>query len=60
MYSALRVHFIIVALLVYPGIFLSGYANVHWFSYVPVAALIFAEATGFCPGLNLLRAIGLK
>ncbi len=60
MSTALRVQFIIVALLVYLGIFLSGYTNVHWFLYVPVVALIFAGITGFCPGLRILRAIGLK
>ncbi len=58
--TAQRVFFLILALTIYLGIYLTGYANVHWFSYVPVAALLFAFITGICPGLKLLKAIGLK
>ncbi len=60
MSSALRVLFIVFALIVYLGIYLSGYDNVHWLLYIPVAALLFAGATGICPGLKILRAAGLK
>lgn len=60
MSSALRVLFIMFALIIYLGIYLTGYSNVHWVLYVPVAALLFAAITGICPGLKILRAIGLK
>ncbi len=58
--SAQRVFFLTTALMIYLGIYLTGYENVHWFSYVPVVVLSFAFATGICPGLKLLNAIGLK
>ena len=58
--TAQRVFFLILALVIYLGIYLTGYDNVHWFAYVPVAALLFAFITGICPGLKLLKAIGLK
>ena len=60
MSTALRIQFIIMGLFVYLGIYLSGSANVHWFLYVPVAAMIFAGITGFCPGLRVLKAMGLN
>ncbi len=60
MSPALRVQFAFIALLIYLGIYLSGYANIHWFLYVPVVALIFAAVTGICPGLKILRGVGLK
>lgn len=58
--SAQRAFFLVMALMIYVGIYLTGYANVHWFAYVPVAALLFAFITGICPGLKLLKAIGFK
>ena len=58
--SAQRVFFLIMAMMIYIGIYLTGNSNVHWFAYVPVAALLFAFVTGICPGIRLLKAIGLK
>ena len=40
------------------GIWLSGFDQVHWFSYVIPAALYFAAATGFCLG-RLVSGTGL-
>lgn len=60
MSSALRVLFIIISLVTYLGIYLTGHANVHWVSYLPVVILMFAGLTGICPGLKVLRALGLK
>jgi hypothetical protein len=58
--SALRVQFISVALIVLIGIWVTGFHKVHWFLYVPVIALTFAEITGICPGLIFWKKIGLK
>ena len=60
MSSALRVQFISIAVIILIGIGLSGFSNVHWFLYVPVAALIFAGVTGICPGLMFWKKMGLK
>lgn len=60
MSSALRVQFLSVALLVFVGIWLTGFEKVHWFLYVPVAALTFAGITGICPGLIFWKKVGLK
>jgi hypothetical protein len=60
MSSALRVQFLSVALIVFTGIWLTGFDKVHWFLYVPVVALTFAGITGICPGLLFWKKAGLK
>ncbi len=46
------------------AIWLSGFNEVHWFSYVLPAFLIFAAATGLCLGLfmskKILGFLGIK
>ena len=46
------------------GIWLTGFDQVHWFSYVIPAALYFAAATGFCLGLlvsgKILEIFGVR
>jgi hypothetical protein len=52
--------FISVAIVVFIGIFLTGFDKVHWFLYVPVVLLLFAGLTGICPGLLFWKKMGLK
>lgn len=58
--SAQRMLFIIIATVISSGIFLSGYNQVHWLLYVPVAGMLFAAASGICPGIVMLKKIGFK
>jgi len=58
--SAQRMLFLTVAALILIGIWLTGFAQVHWFLYLPAAALAFAGITGICPGLMLYRKLGFK
>ena len=58
--SAIRMLFIIMAAFIGVGIWLTGYQNVHWFLYIPPAALLFAGITGICPGYMVFRKIGFK
>lgn len=51
MVSAQRMMYFSIAAVVFIGIMLTGFSNVHWFLYIPVVFLIFAGVTGFCPGL---------
>jgi hypothetical protein len=60
MSSALRAQFLSVALIVFIGIWLTGFEKVHWFLYVPVVAFAFAGITGICPGLMFWKKVGLK
>jgi hypothetical protein len=52
--------FFTVAALLFTGIGLSGWNQVHWFLYLPAGMLVFAGLTGICPGLMLYRKLGLK
>lgn len=58
--SAQRMLFLTMATLIAIGIYLSGYKSVHWFIYVPFAALLFAGVTGICPGLIMFKKLGFK
>ena len=58
--SAIRMQFLLVAVLILGGIWLTGFNNVHWFLYLPVAALAFAGVTGICPGYIILQKLGFK
>ena len=58
--SAMRMQFLLVAGLILVGIWLTGFNVVHWFLYVPVAALAFAGITGICPGYIILQKLGFK
>ena len=60
MSSSLRAQFISIALIVFIGIWLTGFDKVHWFLYVPVVLFTFAGITGICPGLIFWRKMGLK
>jgi hypothetical protein len=58
--SAQRMLFFTMAVFILIGIGLTGFANVHWFLYVPVAALVFAGTTGICPGMLFWKKLGFK
>ena len=60
MSSALRAQLLTVALLVFIGIWLTGFDKASWFLYVPVVALAFAGITGICPGLMFWKKVGLR
>jgi len=47
-------------LIVFIGIWLTGFEKVQGFLYVPVVALAVAGITGICPGLMLWKKVGLK
>ena len=58
--SAQRMLFLTVAILLGAGIWLSGWNQVHWLLYVVVGMLVFAFATGICPGLMVYKKLGFK
>lgn len=47
--KVMRVWFFLFAVIIFLGIFLTGFSNAHWFLYVPVVGLVFATLTGICP-----------
>ncbi len=55
--NSVRLFLFNVAMFNLVAIGLSGFNEVHWFSYVLPTFLIFAAATGLCPGLIISRKI---
>ena len=62
--NAVRVFLFNLSIISMIGIWLSGFAQVHWFSYVLPTFLAIAAVTGFCPGLfvskKILAVLGIK
>ena len=49
--KAMRFFFLVVSILIWTGIWLTGFATAHWLLYLPGIFLLFAAISGFCPGL---------
>lgn len=62
--NTVRMLFFNATIIIMIGIGLSGFEKVHWFSYVLPTFLLFAAATGLCPGLmvskKMLAILGIK
>jgi hypothetical protein len=50
----MKVWFALFGIIIWLGIYLTGFSNVHWLLYVPAVALIFAAVTGICPSQLLV------
>lgn len=55
--TEMRVWFIGPILMLWIGIYLSGFDVVHWLIYVPATFALFAFLTGLCPGMLLIRSV---
>lgn len=55
--KALRMTFLVIGLLVWLGIGLTGFNVVNWVLYIPAIFVTFAGVTGICPGLIINRMI---
>ena len=58
--SAIRMLFIVMSLVIFAGIWLSGFQAVHWLLYIPAIALAFAGITGICPGFMIFKKLGFS
>ena len=57
----MRIWFAFFGIVIFAGIYLTGFSNVHWLLYVPAAGMIFAAITGFCPSqITILKLTGSK
>lgn len=50
----MRQWFLGPALMLWTGIYLTGFGVVHWLIYIPATLALFAYATGRCPGMYLI------
>lgn len=54
---AARVFFLVVSLVIWLGIWLTGFNIAHWVLYIPAVFLLFAAVTGYCPGMIITRTL---
>ena len=52
--TEMKVWFALFGIIIWVGIYLTGFSSVHWLLYVPAVALIFAAVTGICPSQLLV------
>jgi len=58
--TAVRMQFLLLAVVILVGLWLTGFDQVHWFAWVPVVLLVFAGVTGICPGMMIWQKLGFK
>jgi hypothetical protein len=59
--KGMRVWFAFFAILIWSGIYLTGFSNIHWFLYIPPAGLTFAALIGICPSqIAVFKIVGSK
>lgn len=47
----LRFFFFVTSLVIWLGVYLTGFQTVHWVSYISAVFFMFAAITGICPGI---------
>ncbi len=48
----MRIWFALVGMILWTGIYFTGFETVNWLLYVPAAGFVFAAGTGFCLSLT--------
>jgi hypothetical protein len=49
--KAMRFFFLVTSIVLWTGIWLTGFATVHWLVYLPAVFMGFAAISGICPGV---------
>ena len=52
--KSMRIWYAFVGTILWAGIYLSGFSNVHWLLYVPAIGFIFGAITGLCLSLTVI------
>jgi hypothetical protein len=52
--KSMRIWFALVGIILWTGIYLTGFNNVSWVLYVPAAGFMFAAITGLCLSLTAI------
>jgi len=55
--TEMRLWFIGPIIMLWSGIYFTGFGVVHWLIYIPAVMALFAFSTGLCPGMFLIRNI---
>ena len=54
---SMRFFFLVSSMVIWLGIYLSGFSNVHWLLYFPAVFFLFAAISGICPGMIISRML---
>ncbi len=55
--KSMRFFFLVAGLIIWLGIYLTGFNVVHWILYFPAVFFIFAAVTGICPGMIMSKKL---
>lgn len=55
--KSMRFFLLTVAILIWLGIYLTGFKVIHWIIYIPAVFFVFAAVTGICPGMIFSQKI---
>ena len=55
--TPMRFFFLVASAWLWLGIWLTGFATIHWVIYIPAVFFVFAATTGICPGLIISNAL---
>ncbi len=51
MTTSLKAFFLFAGLILWAGIWLTGFEQAHWLLYLPATFFVFSALTGICPGM---------
>lgn len=57
MEPSMKAFFLFVGLILWLGIWLTGFERVHWLLYLPATFFLISAITGICPGLLFFKEI---
>lgn len=55
--KSMRIFVLVVGVLIWLGIWHTGFDKASWILYLPAVFFLFAAATGICPGIFFSRLI---
>ena len=55
--GAMRAFLVFVSVLIWAGIYLTGFDFVHWLLYVPGVVTAVGGITGICVGMGIMRKL---
>jgi len=54
---AMKAFFFFAGLVLWAGIWLTGFDVVHWLLYLPATFFLFSAVTGICPGMIFFKEV---
>ncbi len=57
MEASMKAFFLFMGLVLWAGIWLTGFEVVHWILYLPATFFLISAVTGICPGMIFFREV---